>query len=631
MDDALDRMMGVGVEFVASATWQGSKAGYYFGTTDEKTGYYLDNNKTSTSTTSSSTTDDPTANNNKRKRKGITIDETQNKVKSIPPRRSAAELLEQAEQEHEHDRVLDVTERGIKSALTQLEKVKRNNALRRAKYPDDPEQYMESELVLHQQVSIFSGVATKPQLFAAVDLTIFLDLLTHPNHDIASCVIHVLCEWLDLDGGGEDDLKDDVEPIRILAKTIVDSTILELMISNLGRLDISTKEDDETDQQGVEDILTLVEQLVELLPPQDDNNNTTTGMDVAAYIAKETTLCSWLVAQLPQEHGRSAEILALLVQQPSLHNHGLDWTKLPLYNSILVEDDEEDDKSKQPSSSTTLDALEIMLQGIAQFRKRQPETAAETDFLENLVLTLASALLFSEGDTFRHQFASAQGPELIVRCLKEKVHAGGVGLALLDIRAKPACEQLVTTTGALKYLFPIFMGRSIPKPAASKGMNPKSKRAWVLKLEEHVILILYNLTRFLSDKSPADAKQRLLVKFLDHDKLDRLVELLLGYDTKAQKAEFKFYRNNDNDDDDDDDEMAALAAKLAGGGDLFHRLGAICAFVCVNSKKSHAHILEQLTLQQSGIGLIKTALQEFITVLADQDQKTQLQEYLEQI
>jgi hypothetical protein len=62
---------------------------------------------------------------------------------------------------------------------------------------------------------------------------------------------------------------------------------------------------------------------------------------------------------------------------------------LPGYKSILVEDDVDDDgaddiKQGNDSSPTTkqpkvVDGLEIMLQTMAPFRKRQPINASEAD------------------------------------------------------------------------------------------------------------------------------------------------------------------------------------------------------------------------------------------------------------
>ena len=50
-----------------------------------------------------------------------------------------------------------------------------------------------------------------------------------------------------------------------------------------------------------------------------------------------------------------------------------------------------------------------------------------------------------------------------------------------------------------------------------------------------------------------------------------------------------------------DIELAAFHAKLAGGGDLCHRIGAILAFACTESKRCHTHILGQLQVNNSGI------------------------------
>lgn len=199
---------------------------------------------------------------------------------------------------------------------------------------------------------------------------------------------------------------------------------------------------------------------------------------------------------------------------------------------------------------------------------------------------------------------------------------------------KRACEHLVKA-GGLKYLFPVFVGTRIPRPSQVQSITPKAKREWLHSVQTQVIRILYALSRYLDDQSPEDAKARFLSKFLEDDrKCDRLVELMLMYDQKMQTAEYNFYRRSELEDDVDDEEviqLAAMDAKLKGGGELFHRLGAIAALICVRSKRCHERILSQLQLQQSGIGLIKTALAEFSAVLGSGTQKDLVDFYLKSI
>jgi beta-catenin-like protein 1 len=178
------------------------------------------------------------------------------------------------------------------------------------------------------------------------------------------------------------------------------------------------------------------------------------------------------------------------------------------------------------------------------------------------------------------------------------------------------------------------MGTRIPKPAPFQANSKKVKREWLHLVETQTIRVLYALTRHLDDSSPHDAKLRLIAKFLEDDsKCDRLVESILAYDQKARKAEYNFYRSDVEDQVEEEEtiQLAALDAKLKGGGESFHRLGAVAAFLCVSSKRCHERILSQLQLQQSGISVVKAALEEFVSVLGPGAQKEQLQSYLSQI
>ena len=122
----------------------------------------------------------------------------------------------------------------------------------------------------------------------------------------------------------------------------------------------------------------------------------------------------------------------------------------------------------------------------------------------------------------------------------------------------------------------------------------------------------------------------------------------MAYDQRARLAEYKFFRSDveetllllgqssgDVDDskkgDDSMIQLAALEAKLAAGGDVLHRLAAIAAFCCTGSKRCHTQILAALHAKESGIGLIREALEEFVSILGESEQKQQLQRYLEQI
>jgi beta-catenin-like protein 1 len=256
---------------------------------------------------------------------------------------------------------------------------------------------------------------------------------------------------------------------------------------------------------------------------------------------------------------------------------------------------------------------------------------------------VGSAVLLSSSISFStinlSAFLEGQGIELILRCVKERVHAGACGLKLLDFFGsnaihKAGCEHLVEA-GGLKYLFPMFVGARIPRPAQAQAATPKMKREWLQAVQTQVIRILYALSRYLDDQSREDGKARFLSKFLEDDrKCDRLVELLLMYDQKMQTAEYNFYRRSELEEQEENEEviqLAAMEAKLKGGGELFHRLGAIAGLVCVNSKRCHERILSQLQLQQSGIGLVKTSLGEFSAILGDGAQKNQLDFYLKSI
>jgi beta-catenin-like protein 1 len=298
---------------------------------------------------------------------------------------------------------------------------------------------------------------------------------------------------------------------------------------------------------------------------------------------------------------------------------------------------------------------------VARFRKAQPPDEAELSALENACLVLDAVLLYSDRNL--EAFLGRQGVELALRCARERVHAGALALRWLDVGSAPPaaaaqdagggggvsvrrrlCERAVEA-GALKLLFPLLMGRHLPRaapvslPSSSSGASIRAKREWAANLESTVISVLYSLTVHLRDDSPNDAKPRLVAKFVEPDKCDRLVELCLAYDRRARQAEFDFYRDAEESlggggaaGDPSLAATAALAARLEGGGDALRRACAVAAFCCAESRRCHERILSQLRLQGSGVTLVREALREFAANLDDgSTQKAQIESYLERI
>mmetsp|Transcript_11425 Transcript_11425/g.16156 ORF Transcript_11425/g.16156 Transcript_11425/m.16156 type:complete len:437 (-) Transcript_11425:382-1692(-) len=181
-----------------------------------------------------------------------------------------------------------------------------------------------------------------------------------------------------------------------------------------------------------------------------------------------------------------------------------------------------------------------------------------------------------------------------------------------------------------------------PPPPNIKPPSKRSKRAitakreWFNTIESHSSQIIYALTRYLDAKSPHDAHQRLLLKFVESEceKCTQVLELCLKYDAKMRHAEYKYYRSDEAEEAEHngiDVDLAALNVKLRDGGDLFHRLGAIAAFAALGSKRCHEHMLKELSNRGSGIGVIKSAIEEFASVLDDGYQKSQLETYMKAI
>ena len=677
--------------FIPSSSWIGSKIGYYFTTSRKGTGYYID----------------PHVNNNVPNQKDGRGDD-------LPPgkkRKTGKQLLEEAEATlaslpyqpktinfSTNSSPSDSSLQSIKSSALSLEKAISKNALLRAQYPTQPEKFMESELALHEEItSLKACAAIDGECLATCYITLvelgIVDSLVqgclggHENVDVSLAVIGLFVELLDpmllqSDQMDEDDnlnMKEKKEKgMGMLACSFIGLNHsskgeggLESTVGVLSRLKETNEGGEKEEEEGIDDVLSLVENLIDLdrmgvieigcieySDNKEQNNGkrteTVTGYEsIAAIIAKSTTLVSWLFTNIGQKCSNAqniplklhmTEILTLILQHEDSRSHISRLDQLPTTASTSEGERKENgsnyDKRKQRKpKSKPCDGMEILLQTIATYRKTNPESEEECECLENNFDTLAASLL---NDTNVECFLEKQGIELMLRCLREKVHAGYGAMKVIFFALsgssttgiyENACNVFLDA-GGLKVIFPIFMGRGsvIPKPARcsdagnigllrkyaekeKKGKKPsksvkralEAKREWLKHMEYYSIQIVYTLTRHINDSSPLDAKARLIAKFIesDYEKCNRLIELFVKYDAKMRLSEYKYYKSDEAEIAEDnriDLDLAALNAKLKGGGDLFYRLAVISAFAASGSKRCHKHMMEQFKMQNSGIG-----------------------------
>jgi beta-catenin-like protein 1 len=176
------------------------------------------------------------------------------------------------------------------------------NAELRAKYESDPAKFIDSEADLDAEIKSWSLLGEHPELYAEFAaeggaVASLVGLLAHENTDIAIGAIQILAELLDEDVQAEQGQWD------ALVAALLDADLLELLMSNLGRLD----EENESDRSGLYHTLEVLESLAG-------------QQSVAEKIGQEKVL-NWLcnrikVAEQPvgQNKQYAAEVLQVLVQ-----------------------------------------------------------------------------------------------------------------------------------------------------------------------------------------------------------------------------------------------------------------------------------------------------------------------------
>jgi beta-catenin-like protein 1 len=407
--------------FVASATWQGSKPGYYFGTSNQGTGYYQDSRKQHhPSKQKNVVVDDDNdgtvvdhSNNQSPRKKSVRIAEDNNEIKI---------LLEQLEAKSKDAVVVELSAKGTRAAAKSLQSIYQKNLQQRATFADDPQKYMDSEVQLYEQLTGLQAVGADPSLYEHVAnsplIATLIQLLGHDNADVCASVISLFLEWIDPS-------YDDPEVLPIVkkfAKSVLEAW--ESILYNLLRFQHETPEpelddvdhDNNNNLKGMENTLSLMENLMELDTVTAPEGGLL-GEDhpsVASYMVREGNgkIVSWLLTQLESTtvrenfQARCLELLAMLSQNEDVYDVLPNWANIPSNNNNIPVENANEPPIKKLKPST-INAIEDLIQIIAQYRKKQPNNELDIEMLENACIAMSSCISFSKDNM--SAFLDAQG------------------------------------------------------------------------------------------------------------------------------------------------------------------------------------------------------------------------------
>lgn len=446
----------------------------------------------------------------------------------------------------------------LKRLATSFEKKVSKNAELRARYESDPQKFMMSEADLDAEIKSWSLLSEHPELYQefaeSESVANLVGLLAHENTDIAIGAIEIISELLD----------EDVEAEQVqwdaLAASLLDADLLELLMSNLTRLD----EENESDRSGVYHSLAVWESLA-------------SQAAIAERLGQEKVLM-WLCNRIRapeksigQNKQYAAEVLQVLLQSSAIVRRRL---------------------------AIDVDGVDLFLQLLAAYRKRDPpKESPEEEYAENIFDALTCVVDEPEG---KSKFVEGEGVELCLLMLKEGNFSKLRALTLLDHAmggsgpaAVEVCEKVVDAAG-LKTLFGMFM---------KKADNTTT---------EHLLGVFSALLRQLPGESAA--RIRTLAKFAEKDygKVIKLVQLRNDYARKmaAVDEEIRIEQRMLDDEERQDRADEFLSRRLDGGLFCLQTIDLTLAWLIAEDAGARKVVTEQLGGNQNSLAPVKASLQE---------------------
>jgi len=469
------------------------------------------------------------------------------------------DYIEQNEDETEEE----VNLTWLKKTALNFERKINKNAELRAKYEDDPMKFVSSEADLDSEIKGLGLISEHPELFKDFVRSGCSDslvgLLAHDNTDIAIAATEVIADLID------EDSEVAAEQWSVLVKSMLKAELVDLLVSNLRRLDESI----ENDNAGIYHILNVMENLL------SDISN-------AEELGGNPRLLEWLVKRIQavddsllnkvgQNRQYAAEILVILLQN----------------------------NTQNASRLAQLGIVDVLLQMLSVWRKRDPEKDSdEEEFAGNLFDCLLTIVKDPKGCD---SFVQDEGVELCLIMLREGKFSKGASLRVLDHatssdHGRNVCERLVEA-GGLKPLFTNFM----------------KSRKLERETTEHILGIFSSMLRLLPGGSPA--RIRMLAKFVEkeYEKCERLLELRTEYTTRLANVDAAVRQETKNltKDEVDAAEEEWLSRRMDAGLFPLQTLNVILAWLIAEDDGARKFIVSSLsTVDMKGVESIRQSLRE---------------------
>ena len=469
----------------------------------------------------------------------------------------------------------------VKSQLQTLEKLIKKNQQLRIQYAQEPEKFMQSELDLHELIEKFHGIAATTEEFKSLiekpsSVEVLVQLLAHENLDIAIATAALLHECLDLEATS---LRDQ-EIIEQFFKSLDEMDFILYLVQYLQAVSSHAGDVHAAETKAVFTVFTIIENIMEI------------DSTIMSKLVEKTPIVSLLMAQITVAKSHSgggqdemnpnklyaSEILSILLQG-----------NIELVHCI------------------TKEQFDQLLQTISIYRKRDPASSDEEEFVENIFNCVNNCLMRIE---YQELFRKLEGFELLLKCIQNKKYAKECAIRSIDHAVTNSirnCERFIDLSG-LKVLFGLFMGRS--------GLSKRGKKAGKTKqqTEEHCISILSNLCLLCSSDTPNNGYERLHAKFYEKsfEKSDRILEMYETYQSRMRRLEDQEKQTQM----DGDDEVYHFK-KLDAGLYTLQRICFLIAHLVSFSKEIRSHILEKMHEQDISPEPVLSTLREYASTLGD--------------